>query len=723
MASEQAKDAVIPLEAVFGSPSLDGPVPRAVKLSPDGRFVTLLRNRASDAQRYDLWAFDRQTGKWAMLVDSEKLGSGRALSEAEKMQRERQGLVSLKGIVTYDWAADGKTVLVPLEGTLYLAGIDGSVRKAAASAGDVLNPALSETGKYLSFVRDNRLWTGAVGGDMAPVTPAEGELVHWGEAEFIAQEEFARQAGYWWSPDDARIAVERYDDAPVSVVTRAAIGASGTTTFAQRYPAAGSANVAVQLFVLDPDGGHRVQVDLGANKDIYLARVDWARDGKTLYVQRLNRAQSQLDMLAVDPATGTSRVLFSETAANGHWINLTDNYRFLKDGSLIWWSERDGFGHLYRFANGKWAQLTKGPWVVTKLVGVDENAGKLFLTGTKDSVLAPQVYALDLAHPGTLARLTDLAFFNNATMDKAGQTLIVSRSRPDQPPQSYLADAAGKQLTWIEQNALNKDHPYARYLPSHRQPQFGTIKAADGTELHWKMITPDMMPGKRYPVFFSHYGGPTSQQVDKSWGHMPLEEALVDRGYIWFEIDNRGSPNRGVAFEKPIYRAMGSVEVADQKAGAEYLKSLPFVDPAKIALYGWSYGGYMTLKQLEADPGLYAAGIAGAPVTKWELYDTAYTERYMGTLQKDAAAYAKSDALADAEKIADPLLVIHGMADDNVFFENSSELIARLQHADVPFEMMLYPGETHRSGGPKVSAHRWHTILNFLKAHGVTPPD
>jgi dipeptidyl-peptidase-4 len=222
-------------------------------------------------------------------------------------------------------------------------------------------------------------------------------------------------------------------------------------------------------------------------------------------------------------------------------------------------------------------------------------------------------------------------------------------------------------------------------------------------------------------VLFEHYGGPTGQQVTKGWTS-PLAEALVAKGYIYFEIDNRGSPNRGTDFEKQIYRAMGGVEVEDQKAGALYLKSLPFVDPKKIAIYGWSYGGYMTLKQLEADPGLYAAGIAGAPVTKWELYDTAYTERYMGTPQADGAAYAKSDALADASRISDPLLIIHGMSDDNVFFENSSELIAKLQHENVPFEMMLYPGETHRSGTPKMLAHRWNTVLGFLREHGIVAP-
>jgi dipeptidyl-peptidase 4 len=710
------------IERVFDSPSLSGSVPRLPKLSPDGRYLAVLRNRPDDLQRYDLWAFDRQTGKWSMLVDSQKLGTGQALSEAEKMQRERKGTVSLKGIVTYDWSADGKSILVPLDGVLFRAGTDGTVRRVSGTGkGDALNPVLSETGKYLSFVRGNRLWVGALGNLVEPVTPGQGSLVHWGEAEFVAQEEMARSTGYWWSPKDTRIAVERFDESPVEVLTRAAIGAEGTTTYQQRYPAAGTRNAEVSLFIMDPTGGHRVQADLGPNRDIYLARVDWAPDGKTLYVQRLNRPQTTLDVLAVDPATGKSKVLLRETAAPRHWISLTDNYKFLKDGSLVWWSERDGFAHLYRFAGGKLTQLTKGPWVVKTLAGVDQSSHRLFFTGTKDDVLAPQIYAIDYLSPGTPQRLTDLAFANDASMDKKGQTLLVTRSSPSQPPQVYLADEGGKRLTWVEENRLGPDHPYAPYLASHRLPTFGTIKAADGSTLYWKMITPPIEAGKRYPVFFEHYGGPTSQTVMKNW-IPPIDEALVNKGYIVFDVDNRGSPNRGVDFEKAIYRAMGTVEVQDQKAGAEYLKSLPFVDPREIAIYGWSYGGYMTLKQMEADPGLYAAGIAGAPVTKWELYDTTYTERYMGTPRTDAAAYANSDALADAGRISDPLLIIHGMSDDNVFFENSSELISKLQHEDVPFEMMLYPGETHRSGSPKMLAHRWNTILGFLRAHGIVAP-
>lgn len=714
-------------ERVFASPGLNGAVPRGVKLSPDGRWLTLLRNRPDDRERYDLWGYDRTTGKWTMLVDSLKLGSGKELSEAEKMQRERLRIGDLKGIVTYDWSADSQSILVPLDGDLYLARLDGTVSRLTDSAGDELNPALSPKGGYVSFVRDRRLWSGKVGAEPAAITPEEAaETVHWGEAEFVAQEEMARLTGYWWAPDDSRIAVQRFDDAPVGVVTRTAIGAEGTKTYTQRYPVAGSPNSLVSLFVMKPDGSGRVEVDLGAERDIYLARVDWAPDGKVLYVQRQNREQTVLDVLAVDPATGKSKVLFTEKAAERSWINLTYNYRFLKDGSLVWWSERDGYGHLWlyrpnRHFDSQWLQLTKGPWVVTSLVGVDEKTGRVYFTGTKDDVLAINVYALNLADPGKIERLGQPGFVHAASMDKSGQTLLITRSSPNQPPQVYIADGKGKQLAWVEENRMDVSHPYSPFLPRHRMPTFGTITAADGTLLHWRMITPVMEPGKRYPVFFEHYGGPGSQQVTKAWGG-GLEQAIVAKGYIHFRIDNRGSDNRGVAFESHLYRAMGGVEVEDQKAGALFLKGLPQVDPAKIATYGWSYGGYMTIKMLQADPGLYAAGISGAPVTKWELYDTHYTERFMGNPNKVPAAYAKANALDDAGKIKDPMLLIHGMADDNVVFENSSMLISRMQAQGVPFEMMLYPGYTHRVGGPKVGPHMWNTIFAFLKKHGVTPP-
>ncbi len=712
-------------ERVFASPSLNGPAPREAKFSPDGRYLTVLRNREDDRERYDLWGFDIAAGEWRMLVDSEALGTGRELSEDEKMQRERARVGNLSGIISYQWAKDGSGVLVPLDGDLYFARLDGDVTRLTDTEESELNPALSSTAQYVSFVRDRQLWVAPVGEEATPITPKEGETIRWGEAEFVAQEEMGRLTGYWWSPNDSRLVVQRTDESPVGIVTRAAIGATGTQVFDQRYPVAGSDNAIVELYVTDPDGGNRVKVDLGEETDIYIARVDWAPDGSAIYVQRQNREQTVLDMLRVDPATGASEVWFTENAAReDYWINLSDNYRFLDDGTLLWWSERDGYGHLYRFDGDEWTQLTEGEWIVTKLLGVNQNEGTAYFSGTFDDVLAHQIYRIELDRPGeSMVRVTDGGWQTGGVMDKQGRSLLVTRSKPDQPPQTYLADLEGGAIqTWVEENALDADHPYAPYLASHVMPEYGMIEAEDGTPLNWMMLKPQMEPGKRYPVFYYHYSGPGPQIVDRGWGGA-LAQAIVDRGYIYFALDNRGTANRGVDFEQPLYRAMGGVEVRDQKAGAEYLQSLDFVDPDKIALYGWSYGGYMTLKQLQADPGIYAAGIAGAPVTRWELYDTHYTERFMGDPNVVPEAYEAASAIPDAANITDPLLLIHGMADDNVVFENSSELISALQENNVPFEMMLYPGYTHRVSGEQISPHLWNTIFRFLDSHGVTPPE
>jgi dipeptidyl-peptidase 4 len=704
------------LDHVFGSPDLSGQQPRTLRLSPDGTLLTSLRPRPDERERLDLWARDTRTGEERMLVDSRKVGTGAELSEAEKMQRERARIGGQRGIVAYDFSPDGKSILVPLDGDLYLATLDGKVRRLTATEGGELNPAVSPRGSYVSFVRDQNLHvqplTGA--GGARAVTTGGGGTVHWGEAEFVAQEEMDRRTGYWWSPDERYVAVERFDEAPVKVMTRASIGAAGTSTYEQRYPAAGTPNVLVGLYILRPDGDGQVKVDLGTERDIYLARVDWLPDGSALIVQRQTRDQKRVDVLRVDPATGKSSVLFSERSGARSWVNVSSDYHWMKDGSLIWTSERDGFNHLYRWKDGKWTQLTRGAWVVTGLTSVDEAAGRLYFTGLKDDVLEGHLYALDLARPGEPQRLTERGWTNAATADQTASRFIITRSNPAQPGQVYMADSTGKRLSWISENAVRAGHPYFPFVHSHRPTEFGTLKAADGSTLYWEMITPPLEPGKRYPVFFEHYGGPgTGQQVTRGWqGALP--QFLVDQGWIYFKIDNRGSYNRGKAFEDQIYHAMGTVEVADQLAGANYLKSLPFVDPARVATYGWSYGGYMSIKMLQKNPGVYAAAVAGAPVTDWQLYDTHYTERYLGDPKADPKSYAGSNAIADAAKIRDPLLLIHGMADDNVFLDNATAFAAEMQRTATPFEMMLYPGQTHRVGGAGVSQHLWGSILRFL---------
>jgi len=712
----------LPLERVFQSPALSGPMPRAAKLSPDGRFVTLLKNRPEDKDRYDLWAIDTATGAERMLVDSQKVGSGGAISEEEKMRRERARIAGTKGITEYNWAPDSKSILVPIDGDLYQATLDGNVRRLTNTAATEIDPKVSESGRYLSFLRDQNLFVmDAATGQEHALTTDGGKTLSWGAAEFVAQEELGRDTGYWWSPDDRYVAVARVDESPVAVVKRAAIGASGTELIEQRYPTAGTKNAIVDLYVMTPDGQSRVKADLWTNPDYYLARVDWAKDGRSIYVQRLSRDQKRLDVLRIDPATGGSTLLFSETSPT--WVNLTDNFKPLKDGSLIWSSERSGFSHLYRWRAGKWTQLARGNWAIEKVAGVDEKTKRVYFTGTVETPLEQQLYWVSYNHPAAPVRVTERGWYNSAIMDKSATHALVTRSNPSQPSQTYLADAGGKRLAWVEENALNASHPYAPYLDSHVLPIFGSITGPDGSKLYYRMLSPPRVPGKRYPVYLYVYGGPHGQQVTDAWyGQLPLHEALVDKGWIVFTIDNRGTNRRGTKFESAVYRSMGDPEVEDQLAGVQWLTRQPFVDANRIAVQGWSYGGYMTLKLLEKAPGVFAAGVAVAPVTKWELYDTAYTERYLGNPSTDPKPFQTSDALDDAVRIRDPLLLVHGMSDDNVVFQNSTELYARLQQAKTPFDMMVYPGATHAIAGEGPQTHVWTTITRFLDEKVLEKP-
>ncbi|OHT20310.1 Prolyl tripeptidyl peptidase precursor [Sphingomonas haloaromaticamans] len=704
----------ITLERLFASPAIAGPTPRLLKLSPDGRLATLLRNRPDDAERFDLWAIDTRTGKARMLVDSRKVGTGAALSEAEKMQRERLRIGGSKGIVAYDWAPDGQHILVPLDGDLYLADLAGGVQRLTDSPETELDATVSDKGRFVSYVREGNLHVIDIAsrGDRALTTDGGG-TTSWGVAEFVANEELDRRRGHWWAPDDSLIAVARVDESKVEVSSRAAIGAEGTTLFQQRYPRAGTPNAAVDLWLMKPDGSGRVKADLGTDPDIYIARVNWLPDASAILVQRLNRAQDRLDMLRVDARTGASTVLFSETAET--WVNVNGNLHALRDGGLIWSSERDGYDHLYLWKDGAFRQLTHGKWAVEKLVGVDEKAGQLFFTGFADSTLEQHLYALDYRQGGEPRRLTAAGTWNDAVMDGAAARAIVTTTRPDQPKQVWLADAAGKRLAWIEENAVKGSHPLAPYVGDLVKPAYGTIKAADGaTDLDYAMLVPPgLKPGEKAPAFVFVYGGPHAHTVKRDFFDLRMQY-LAQQGWVVFMLDNRGMGDRGKAFEDPIHLQMGKPEVADQLKGVEWLKAQPFVDPAKVAVMGWSYGGYMTLKLLEAAPGTFAAGVSVAPVTRWELYDTAYTERYLGNPAKDKAPYDGASALDNATAIADPLLLVHGMADDNVLFEHSTALMAKLQDASKPFETMVYPGKTHSISGQATSLHLWRTIEAFL---------
>lgn len=701
-------------QRVFADPSLSGPTAKGVALSPDGKRVTYLKGKAEAANVQDLWAADVKGGEPYRLIDSATLSSGaKELSEAEKARRER-ARVSARGIVEYSWDKQGRFILVPLDGDLYLDSIaDGKVTRLTETPGDEVDAKVSPKGAYVSYVRDQNLYIKPVGGGPEKALTTEGkDALSFGVAEFIAQEELSRATGYWWSPDEAHIVYSRVDENGVDIVPRADIGPTGATVVNQRYPRAGRPNAVVDLFVRDLASGKVVRLDLGANKDIYVARVAWAKDGKTVYVQRLSRDQKTLDLIAFDPATGAGKTILTET--DTHFIELLDNFRALQDGTFLWGSERDGASHLYRYAaDGKLiAQITKGDWPVDRLEGVDEARKVAIFGASMDSPLERRIYEVSYAKPGKPKALTSGGGWWSAKVADAGGAFAGSYSDPKTPPQTALYSADGKLVRWIEENRLAEGHAYWPYASTLPVPEFGSLKAADGSALYYEILKPiGFDPAKKYPAIVSVYGGPHAQRVTKSW-HSPSERTYLEAGYVIFKLDNRGSGNRSAAFKRALDRNLGTVEVDDQLQGAKFLQSLPYVDADKLGVMGWSYGGFMTLMLLTADNTPFKAGAAGAPPTEWGLYDTAYTERYMGTPADNKAGYAYSDINTRLDKLKPgSLLLLHGMADDNVIFENSTRVIAALQKKAIPFEMALYPGERHSVPGSKTKG------LSVLNTH------
>jgi dipeptidyl-peptidase-4 len=527
----------------------------------------------------------------------------------------------------------------------------------------------------------------------------------------------ARFTGYWWSPDEQRIAYTRVDESGVDVVPRFDIGPNGVSVVEQRYPRAGRPNAKVQLFVAAlAGGGAPIAVDLGRDPDIYLARVKWSADGRTLYVQRQSRDQKTLELLAVDPATGRGRVILTETSPA--WVGLKgDGITPLRDGGFLWTTERSGFRHIeHHAADGALIRsVTAGDWPIDTVTSIDESRGLVFFLASVETPLERHLYSASWRTPGAPVKLTRGAGWWSVVMPKGGQGFIGTYSDPSTPPRTALFDAFGKRLRWIEENALAVGHPYAPYVARHTVPEYGTLKASDGTSLHYSVTKPfGFDPSRRHPAILLVYGGPHAQQVRREWQNVK-ERLFLEAGFVVFRIDNRGSDNRGVKFETALNRRLGGVEVEDQMAGVRWLKSQPWVDPARVGVSGWSYGGFMTL-MLMTDPGAgFAAGAAGAPPTDWRLYDTHYTERYMDTPERNPEGYAAAEVVSRLPKLEGRLLLVHGMADDNVTFDNSTRVLAALQGASKPFETMLYPGERHGVRGQAKGLHLWRTYLDFFK--------
>ena len=512
--------AELTIDRLVASPSLNGPSIAGLKLAPDGSRVTYLKGKRDNHLQQDLWAYDIASDKHQLLVDSESLVAGdEQLSEVERARRERMRIKG-KGIVEYYWSPNSDALLFPLAGDLYYLSLQDSqgqqqLRRLTNSSAFETDVRFSPKGSYVSFVREQNLYViDLSSGKEKAISRKGGGDISFATAEFVAQEEMSRSTGYWWSGDETRIALTRIDESAVNLMNRYEVDGKGAVTaIEQRYPFAGTSNATVTLGVAQVKRRKpKIRwLDLGDNDDIYLSRVSWLPDSKTVAVQRQNRSQSELDLLFIDSDNGKGRLVLQETSSV--WVNLHDDLYFLKDQQqFIWASERSGYKHLYLMDyNGKVVrQLTKGEWVVGHLVAVNEANGEVYFVGNADGVLERHLYATSLKADANIRKLTGDSGWHSikygctkvaGECDKA--LFIDSFSATDQPPAIALRSEDGSLITWLERNSLNQDHPYGPYLDGHVALEFGTLPAVDGKQLHYQIMKPaNMQPGKNTRLLF-----------------------------------------------------------------------------------------------------------------------------------------------------------------------------------------------------------------------------
>jgi dipeptidyl-peptidase-4 len=709
-------------QRLFSDPPLTAAMAQQVTLieTPEGDVVLFLLEREGHRNELVLWRADPGLAARPWLTGDQLAAAlpapAGAENEAERAARERLRQFS-GGVTSFAQRGKASQLLVPYEGQALLVSLEDSDVQCISKAEGRLNAlSCSPSGRWLTYVRSGDLYLEDIDGTATKRLTADAtETVCSGLADFIAQEEMHRFEGYWWDPQERYLAYQRTDESPIPVAYRHDIQADRIDVVAQRYPYAGGPNATVELVIYDLEADSRCQVPWAQAEDDYLGRVDWLAGALWLQVQ--SRDQQRLRVLRVDPNTREQHLVFEEAAST--WINLHNNLAEGPAGQFFWTSERDGYSRLYlgSTGNGTLQVLSPEGQHVNRVLRF--SAGKVWYEGWQDTPTEQHLFSLSVTEngAGAIAQLSEPGGWHSAAVSASGKTSALARTSLAAPPLVLTCVEAHDRPQPILETTLWDEHPYRPLLPAHRTPELGTVTADDGTALHYRLTRPeqasDAVP---VPALVYVYGGPGVQRVRNEWSPLLLQ-LLAGAGYAVLELDNRGSHGRGHAFEAPIHQALGTVEVLDQLAGTQWLQQLSWIDEERVGVFGHSYGGYMTLRCLIEAPEVFRAGVSIAPVADWRLYDTHYTERYLGLPADEADSYEAAGLLGSLATLRRPLQLVHGMADDNVLFANTTALIAELQQALVPFELMTYPGSKHALQETHVSIHRFNALLKFFDTH------
>ncbi|MXX18980.1 MAG: prolyl oligopeptidase family serine peptidase [Dehalococcoidia bacterium] len=548
------------------------------------------------------------------------------------------------------------------------------------------------------------------GGEARQLTSGAEDGFTNGLADFIAQEEFGQTDGFWWSPDGSRIAFVEVDARHIPDYPIVHQGRDALDTEHHRYPFAGAPNARVRLGVVPAAGGEPVWMDLGEEDDIYLPRVVWRSDG-VLAGMVLNRAQTELRLHLFDPNTGT--VLRTLVERTEPWLNLGD-FRFLETGELLWSSERSGFRHLYLYdADLKEShELTTGEWVVTRIVEVDEAGRAVFFSGTREGAVERHLYRVGL-DGGEVERLTTEPGVHGCAVAPDGETFVDTFSSREGAAVTTLRRTNGGEVI----ATLHEEADMTAAAQGLQPPELRVMEAADGTPMSGALYRPE---GEGpHPLVVSVYGGPHAQRVLDDWALTVDLRAqyLAQAGFVVLAVDNRGSANRGLAFEAHLHRRMGTVELDDQVAAVEQVVAEGLADRERVGIYGWSYGGYMTCMSLMRAPEVFRVGVAGAPVVDWDGYDTGYTERYMSTPQDNPDGYREGAVTTHVEGLSGKLLLVHGMVDENVHFRHTARLITALTTAQKPYDIQIFPEERHMPRDAAGLEYMERRLVSYFEEH------
>jgi dipeptidyl-peptidase-4 len=577
---------------------------------------------------------------------------------------------------------------------------------------DARNVTINYENMAIAYTIENNLYV-AVEGHQVQVTSDEDKGIVNGQS--VHRNEFGINNGIFWSPRGNYLAFYRMDETMVSEYPVVDITKRVAETDPIRYPMAGMTSHEVTLGVFDLGSQNTVFMNTGEPADQYLTSVTWGPSEKMIYIALLSRDQNHLRLNQYNARTGNLiKTLFEEE--HEKYVEPEEPLYFLesKPELFLWHSERDGFRHLYLYDNdGKLVeQLTSGEWMVTRLLGAGPKDRYVFFNATIDGPLNDNIYMLDINN-GKITKISNPDGSHRGILNGNGNYVIDIYSDTTTTRVYRILDRKGKTV-----QVLQADHnPLSDYRLG--KMSIFTLKAGDSTDLYCRMIRPvDFGPGKKYPVIVYVYGGPHAQLVTNSWlgGAGLFLNYLATKGYIVFTLDNRGSANRGLAFEQAVFRNLGTIEIDDQMVGVEYLKSLGYVDPERIGADGWSYGGFMTISLMLKQPETFKVGVAGGPVTDWKYYEVMYGERYMDTPEQNPDGYEEASLLNHAGQLQGDLLIIHGTSDPVVVWQHSLDLIRKLISEGKQVDYFVYPGHGHGVGG-KDRLHLNQKIVKYFDDH------